>query len=328
MFGLLSGGCHCDYLLLLLCNCGILKSHLPEVGSHGSRLTVVPFSQRSKQDTWISITSYPLQLFQIMVEKLMAWMTRRYTFVQRCGIARQCFISTGFDQAAQPQVEHIRTKKNDPENMARSWQGLTPHSPNKLFQPRLVSNPSSKQCQLCRLAQPMLKIVLNQVQDHFLKYYYNHKQSLITFQWWHDKKIKIKTAERVEILAIQIKLDYKPQRVNIWLSRKICHIDGSEWCQYYRSDGVVGHLALDVKANQLADVISGIAPVQLIILNLGTGITDLVLLLIEAKMKKTDGCLNELVFGENNYHHAKFHVKTCQVTCSYIVCYSGAIPFD
>ncbi|WAR63564.1 hypothetical protein PtB15_17B164 [Puccinia triticina] len=44
---------------------------------------------------------------------------------------------------------------------------------------------------------------------------------------------------------------------------------------------------LDVKANQLADVISGIAPVRLVV-NLGVGIADLVLLPME-EMKKKDG---------------------------------------
>jgi autophagy-related protein 2 len=46
----------------------------------------------------------------------------------------------------------------------------------------------------------------------------------------------------------------------------------------------------DVKANQLADVISGIAPVRSVV-NLGTGIADLVLLPIE-EMKKKDGRLS------------------------------------
>ncbi|KNZ44019.1 hypothetical protein VP01_958g1 [Puccinia sorghi] len=204
----------------------------------------------------------------------------------------------------QQAIEHI---SNDPENMARSWKGLTPDSPNKLCQP----------------PQTMLKIVLNRVQDHFLKYYHSYesghtkapelsdfrlskstpRRSLITFQCQCGRK-------RVEIfMAIRIKLDYKPQRVNYMALKKgktielmnFFHFEGSDMvsryatltgCQYYRSHGVVGHRALDVKANQLADVISGIALVQLIVLNLGSGITDLVLLPIEAEMKKTDGCLS------------------------------------
>jgi len=76
----------------------------------------------------------------------------------------------------------VEPVSDDPENMAGSWQALTPHSPNKLPQPRLVSIPSSKERQLCRSAQPILKIVLDRVQGRFRKKFYDRVRTYQGFR--------------------------------------------------------------------------------------------------------------------------------------------------
>ncbi|WAR64129.1 hypothetical protein PtB15_16B289 [Puccinia triticina] len=115
--------------------------------------------------------------------------------------------------------------------------------------------------------------------------------------------------QRVEILPIRIKLDYKPKRVNYMALKEGKTIELMNFFHFEGSDMVLRHATLtgisraskigellqeiwtpDVKANQLADVISGIAPVRSVV-NLGTGIADLVLLPIE-EMKKKDGRLS------------------------------------
>jgi len=321
------------------------------------------------------------------------------------------------DQLVKEAVEPV---SDDPESMAGSWQSLTPHPPNELPQPRLVSVPSSKQRQLCRSAQPMLKIVLDRVQGHFRKYYHDRESgdtkasdssdcrlsslqlktdtltiidNIPTSTWkkfltelrpgeggmmrptgapmvrvkfvvtpsardscLKEAIVKLKISplrlyvdqdavdflktffsfqkspssppissipdssaappangelffQRVEILPIRIKLDYKPKRVNYMALKEGKAIELMNFFHFEGSDMVLRHATLtgisraskigellqeiwtpDVKANQLADVISGIAPVRSVV-NLGTGIADLVLLPIE-EMKKKDGRLS------------------------------------
>ncbi|KAK4049710.1 autophagy- protein 2 [Microbotryomycetes sp. JL201] len=109
--------------------------------------------------------------------------------------------------------------------------------------------------------------------------------------------------QRVEILPIKIKLDYKPKRVDLRALRQgrsaelmnFFHFDGSEMTlRHLVVTGVSGSTRLselvqeiwtpDVKANQLADVISGIAPVRSVV-NVGSGLANLVLLPIEQYRK-------------------------------------------
>ncbi|KPV72873.1 uncharacterized protein RHOBADRAFT_17652, partial [Rhodotorula graminis WP1] len=109
--------------------------------------------------------------------------------------------------------------------------------------------------------------------------------------------------QRVEVLPVKLKLDYKPKRVdyNALRSGKTAelmnffHFDGSEMTlRHLVVNGISGTTTLsslvqdiwtpDVKAHQLADVISGIAPVRSVV-NVGAGMANLVLLPIEQYRK-------------------------------------------
>ncbi|GAA6057188.1 hypothetical protein JCM3770_004368 [Rhodotorula araucariae] len=109
--------------------------------------------------------------------------------------------------------------------------------------------------------------------------------------------------QRVEVLPVKIKLDYKPKRVdyNALRSGKTAelmnffHFDGSEMTlRHLVVTGISGTSTLsslvqdiwtpDVKAHQLADVISGIASVRSVV-NVGSGVANLVLLPIEQYRK-------------------------------------------
>ncbi|KAI8460975.1 hypothetical protein BY996DRAFT_6408983 [Phakopsora pachyrhizi] len=114
--------------------------------------------------------------------------------------------------------------------------------------------------------------------------------------------------QKVEIYPIRIKLDYKPKRINFLELRDGNLIEMMNFFNFDGSDMVLRHVNLigvskpskigellkeiwtpDVKANQLGDVISGIAPIRSVV-NLGNGLADLILLPIE-QVKKKDGRL-------------------------------------
>ncbi|KAG0659205.1 autophagy- protein 2 [Rhodotorula mucilaginosa] len=105
--------------------------------------------------------------------------------------------------------------------------------------------------------------------------------------------------QRVEIMSVKLKVDYKPKRVDFNALRSgktaelmnFFHFDGSEMTlRHLVVTGVSGTSTLsslvqdiwtpDVKANQLADVVSGIAPLKSVV-NVGSGVANLVLLPIE-----------------------------------------------
>ncbi|TKY84955.1 hypothetical protein EX895_006035 [Sporisorium graminicola] len=102
-----------------------------------------------------------------------------------------------------------------------------------------------------------------------------------------------------EVLPIKIKLDYKPKRVDYNLLRQgktielmnFFHFEGSEMVLRHTTlRGINGWARLfdtlndiwtpDVKANQLADFLSGLGPIRSLV-NVGAGLADLVLLPIE-----------------------------------------------
>lgn len=112
-----------------------------------------------------------------------------------------------------------------------------------------------------------------------------------------------------EVHAIKLKLDYKPKRVDYGLLRQgktiemmnFFHFDGAEMTlRHITLRGITGWARLfdtlndlwtpDVKANQLSDVLSGIAPVRSLV-NVGAGVADLILLPIEQFQK--DGNLGK-----------------------------------
>ncbi|WRT66888.1 uncharacterized protein IL334_003851 [Kwoniella shivajii] len=109
--------------------------------------------------------------------------------------------------------------------------------------------------------------------------------------------------QHVEIFPIEMKLDYKPKRVDFAALREgktmelmnFFHFDGAEMTlRHITLSGVTGWDRLgttlqdlwtpDVKANQLADVISGVSPIRSIV-NVGSGVADLILLPIEQYRK-------------------------------------------
>ncbi|KAF9013883.1 hypothetical protein BDQ17DRAFT_1341670 [Cyathus striatus] len=99
-----------------------------------------------------------------------------------------------------------------------------------------------------------------------------------------------------EIFPVDLKLDYKPRRVDYRALREgktielmnFFHFDGAEMTlRHITLTGVTGWPRLfdklndlwtpDVKATQLAEVISGVAPIRSVV-NVGSGVADLVLL--------------------------------------------------
>ncbi|KAJ3725873.1 hypothetical protein C8R42DRAFT_575547 [Lentinula raphanica] len=106
-----------------------------------------------------------------------------------------------------------------------------------------------------------------------------------------------------EIFPVDLKLDYKPRRVDYRALKEgktielmnFFHFDGAEMTlRHITLSGITGWPRLgellndlwtpDVKATQLVDVISGVAPIRSVV-NVGSGIADLVLLPI-AQYKK------------------------------------------
>ena len=140
-------------------------------------------------------------------------------------------------------------------------------------------------------------------------------------------------AEHVEIYPVQIKLDYKPKRVDFAALKEgrtielmnFFHFEGAEmtlrhvtlsgvriFCIAFRARAdiqISGTTRLsnmlqdiwtpDVKANQLADVVSGVSPIRSLV-NVGSGMADLILLPIEQYRK--DGRLGRGVQrGTNSF---------------------------
>lgn len=102
-----------------------------------------------------------------------------------------------------------------------------------------------------------------------------------------------------EVLPIKIKLDYKPKRVDYNLLRQGKTIEMMNFFHFEGAEMVLRHITLrgingwarlfdtlndiwtpDVKANQLADFLSGLGPIRSLV-NVGAGLADLVLLPIE-----------------------------------------------
>lgn len=109
--------------------------------------------------------------------------------------------------------------------------------------------------------------------------------------------------QHVEIFPVELKLDYKPKRVDYTALRQgrtielmnFFHFEGAEMTlRHVTLSGVTGGTRLgdmlqdiwtpDVKSNQLADVISGVSPIRSVV-NVGSGLADLILLPIEQYRK-------------------------------------------
>ncbi|KAH7103957.1 hypothetical protein BKA62DRAFT_695150 [Auriculariales sp. MPI-PUGE-AT-0066] len=124
--------------------------------------------------------------------------------------------------------------------------------------------------------------------------------------------------QHVEVFPVDLKLDYKPKRVDFQALREgktielmnFFHFDGAEMTlRHITLSGLTGWPRLgdtlndlwtpDVKANQLADVISGVAPIRSLV-NVGSGVADLVLLPI-AHYKKDKRLLRGVQRGATSF---------------------------
>lgn len=120
--------------------------------------------------------------------------------------------------------------------------------------------------------------------------------------------------QHAEVFPVDIKLDYKPRRVDYRALREgrtielmnFFHFDGAEMTlRHLTLHGITGWARFfdtlndlwtpDVKATQLVDVISGVAPIRSVV-NVGSGVADLVLLPI-AQYKKDGRILRGIQKG-------------------------------
>ncbi|KAH9063334.1 hypothetical protein EDB87DRAFT_1603168 [Lactarius vividus] len=146
-----------------------------------------------------------------------------------------------------------------------------------------------------RLRAKILPLRLHVDQDalDFLKKFFNFKNPTAT----PDPGPKGETyLQRAEVFPVALKLDYKPRRVDYRALRdgrtielmNFFHFDGAEMTlRHITLFGVAGWPRFfdmlndlwtpDVKATQLADVISGVSPIRSVV-NVGSGVADLVLL--------------------------------------------------
>ncbi|OCF72102.1 hypothetical protein I204_07366 [Kwoniella mangroviensis CBS 8886] len=158
-----------------------------------------------------------------------------------------------------------------------------------------------------RLRAKILPLRLHVDQDalDFLKRFFSFKSPSASASTTPVSPIKSNEAflQHVEIFPIELKLDYKPKRVDFAALREgktielmnFFHFDGAEMTlRHITLSGITGWDRLgttlqdlwtpDVKANQLADVISGVSPIRSIV-NVGSGVADLILLPIEQYRK-------------------------------------------
>lgn len=124
--------------------------------------------------------------------------------------------------------------------------------------------------------------------------------------------------QQVEVFPIDIKLDYKPRRVDYRALRdgrtielmNFFHFDGAEMTlRHITLTGITGWAKVgdllndlwtpDVKATQLVDVISGVSPIRSVV-NVGSGVADLVLLPI-SQYKKDGRVLRGLQKGSTAF---------------------------
>ncbi|KDQ33527.1 hypothetical protein PLEOSDRAFT_22057 [Pleurotus ostreatus PC15] len=124
--------------------------------------------------------------------------------------------------------------------------------------------------------------------------------------------------QHAEVFPVDLKLDYKPRRVDYRALREgrtielmnFFHFDGAEMTlRHITASGITGWPRFfdllndlwtpDVKATQLVDVISGVAPIRSVV-NVGSGFADLVLLPI-AQFKKDGRVVRGLQRGANSF---------------------------
>ncbi|THH26562.1 hypothetical protein EUX98_g7623 [Antrodiella citrinella] len=151
--------------------------------------------------------------------------------------------------------------------------------------------------QEARLRMKLLPIRLHVDQDalDFLKKFFSFKDPDALPAQLSDPSEDI-YFQQAEVFPVDLKLDYKPRRVDYRALREgktielmnFFHFDGAEMTlRHITLTGITGWARVfdllndlwtpDVKATQLVEVISGVAPIRSVV-NVGSGVADLVLL--------------------------------------------------
>ncbi|KAI0636957.1 hypothetical protein C8Q77DRAFT_1095313 [Trametes polyzona] len=170
-----------------------------------------------------------------------------------------------------------------------------------------------------RLRAKILPLRLHVDQDalDFLKQFFSFKDPDATPSAPSEPSNEI-YFQQAEVFPIDLKLDYKPRRVDYRALREgrtielmnFFHFDGAEMTlRHITLNGITGWPRFfdllndlwtpDVKATQLVDVISGVAPIRSVV-NVGSGVADLVLLPI-AQYKKDGRVVRGLQKGANSF---------------------------
>ncbi|KAH7922102.1 putative peripheral membrane protein [Leucogyrophana mollusca] len=148
-----------------------------------------------------------------------------------------------------------------------------------------------------------LRLYVDQDALDFLKKFFSFKDPESPASAPADTSSEEIYFQHAEVFPVDIKLDYKPRRVDYRALREgktielmnFFHFDGSEMTlRHLTLHGITGWPRFfdrlndlwtpDVKATQLVDVISGVSPIRSVV-NVGSGVADLVLLPI-AQYKK------------------------------------------
>ncbi|KAH9854243.1 hypothetical protein C2E23DRAFT_754086 [Lenzites betulinus] len=170
-----------------------------------------------------------------------------------------------------------------------------------------------------RLRAKILPLRLHVDQDalDFLKQFFSFKDPEAAPAAPSDPSAGI-YLQHAEVFPIDIKLDYKPRRVDYRALKEgrtielmnFFHFDGAEMTlRHITVNGITGWPRFfdllndlwtpDVKATQLVEVISGVAPIRSVV-NVGSGVADLVLLPI-AQYKKDGRVVRGLQKGANSF---------------------------
>uniref|UniRef100_A0A8H7Y1H7 Autophagy-related protein 2 n=1 Tax=Psilocybe cubensis TaxID=181762 RepID=A0A8H7Y1H7_PSICU len=167
---------------------------------------------------------------------------------------------------------------------------------------RPVSGNSSEEARLRAKILP-LRLYVDQDAVDFLKKFFSFKDPHAVPSAESQSDDNEAYIQLAEIFPIDLKLDYKPRRVDYRALKEgrtielmnFFHFDGAEMTlRHITLTGVTGWPKLfemlndlwtpDVKATQLVEVISGVAPIRSMV-NVGSGVADLILLPI-AQYKK------------------------------------------
>lgn len=148
-----------------------------------------------------------------------------------------------------------------------------------------------------------LRLYVDQDALDFLKKFFSFKDTNAAASPSQADEAEETYLQHVEVFPVDLKLDYKPRRVDYRALKEgrtielmnFFHFDGAEMTlRHITANGILGWPRMfdllndlwtpDVKATQLVEVISGVAPIRSVV-NVGSGVADLILLPIEQYKK-------------------------------------------